>query len=101
MVIPYDQLLGVNSLTAILTEATKYKTNRDASKFVWPSHLPFYNRNIANNATIVVHVCAKATHKSHLDNYPSYKAVKCGVINSSATLLMRFGTRILHKGHGP
>jgi hypothetical protein len=27
----------------------------------------------------VVHVCAEAAHKSHLDNYASYKAAKCGV----------------------
>jgi hypothetical protein len=49
MVIPYDQLLGVHSLTAILMEATKYKADHGASKFIRPSCLPHYNRNIANN----------------------------------------------------
>jgi hypothetical protein len=79
MVIPYDQLLGVHSLTAILTEAAKYKANHGNSKFVRPSCPPLCNRNIANNAMTVVRVCAKAANKSHLDNYTSYKAAKRGV----------------------
>jgi hypothetical protein len=79
MVIPYDQLLGVHSLTAILMEATKYEANHGGSKFIRPSCLPLYDRNIADNATTVVCVCTKATHKSHLDNYASYKAAKHGV----------------------
>jgi hypothetical protein len=78
-VIPYDQLLGVHSLTAILTEAAKYKANHGASKFVRPSRLPLYDRNIANDATTVIHVCTKAAHKSSLNNYASYKAAKRGV----------------------
>jgi hypothetical protein len=79
MAIPYDQLLGVHSLTAILTEAAKYKANQDASKFVRPSCFPLYDRNIANNAMAIVHVCAKAARKSRLDDYASYKAAECGV----------------------
>jgi hypothetical protein len=79
MVIPYDQLLGVHSLTAILAEAAKYEADHGGAKFVRPSHLPFYKKNIANNATAIVCVCAKAAHKSHLDNYASYKAAKCGI----------------------
>ncbi len=54
MVIPYDQLLGIHSLMAILTEAAKYKANHGTSKFVRPYRLPLYNRNIANNAMTVV-----------------------------------------------
>jgi hypothetical protein len=79
MVIPYDQLLGVHSLTAILTEAAKNEADHGSSKFVRPSHLPLYNRNIANDATTVVRVCAKAAHNSRLDSYTSYEAAKCGV----------------------
>jgi hypothetical protein len=79
MVIPYDQLLGVHSLTAILMETTKYKANHGASKFIRPSRLPLYNRNIANNTTTIVHVCAKAAHKSCLNDYASYKAAECGI----------------------
>ncbi len=39
IVIPYDQLLGVHSLTAILAEAAKYKANHSGAKFVRPSRL--------------------------------------------------------------
>jgi hypothetical protein len=79
MVIPYDQLLGVHSLTAILAEAAKYKADHGGSRFVRPSPLPLYNRNIANDATTIVYVCAEAAHKSCLDNYASYEAAKRGV----------------------
>jgi hypothetical protein len=71
MVIPYDQLLGVHSLTAILMEAAKYKANHGGSKIARPSRLSLYNRNIADNATTIVRVCAEAAHKSRLDNYAS------------------------------
>jgi hypothetical protein len=64
---------------AILTEAAKYEADHGASKFIMPSRLPLYNKNIADNAMPVIRVCAKATHKSHLDDYASYKAAKCGV----------------------
>ncbi len=39
MIIPYDQLNGVHSLTAILTEAVKYEANHGV-KFVRLAHLP-------------------------------------------------------------
>jgi hypothetical protein len=64
---------------AILTEATKFEADHGASKFVRPSCLPLYDRNIANNATTIAHVCAKVAHKPCLDDYTSYKAAKCGV----------------------
>ncbi len=79
MVIPYDQSLGVHSLTAILADTPKYEANHGGAKFVRPSHLSLYNRNIANNAMTIVRVHAKAAHKSCLENYASYKAAKCGV----------------------
>jgi hypothetical protein len=78
MVIPYDQLNGVHSLTASLAEAVKYKANHGA-KFVHPAHLPLYNKTIADDATKVVRICAEAAHKSRLDDYTSYKAAKQGV----------------------
>jgi hypothetical protein len=81
MVIQYDQLLGVRSLRAILREAAKYKANRGNSKFVRLLCLPLYDRNIADDATTVIRVCAKATHKSCLNNYASYKAAKRDVAN--------------------
>ena len=79
MVISYDQLLGDHSLMSILAEAAKNKANHGGSKFVRPSCLSLYNRNIANDTTTVVCVCAEATHKSHLDDYASYDIAKRGV----------------------
>jgi hypothetical protein len=79
MVIPYDQLLGVHSLTAILAEAAEYKADHGGAKFVRPSRLPLYDKNIANDATTIIRVHAKAAHKSRFDNYASYVAAKCGI----------------------
>jgi hypothetical protein len=76
MVIPYDQLLGVHSLTAILAAAAKYKANHGGAKFVRPSCPPLCDKNIANDATTAICVCAKAAHKSCLDYYASYEAAK-------------------------
>jgi hypothetical protein len=56
MVIPYDQLNGIHSLTAILAEAAKYEAKHGGAKFIRPSRLPLYNKNIPNNATTVVRV---------------------------------------------
>jgi hypothetical protein len=78
MVIPYDQLNGVHSLMVILTKAVKYKANHGA-KFVCPGCLPLYDKTITDNVTTVVRVCAEATHKSQLDDYPSCKAAKQGM----------------------
>ncbi len=79
MVIPYDQLQGIHSLVAILTEATKYKANHGNKKFVCPKYLPLYDTSIADGATTVIQVCAEAAHKSCLDDFANYKAAKCGV----------------------
>jgi hypothetical protein len=75
MVIPYDQLNGLHSLTAILMEATKYEAEHGNAEFVRPVHPPLYDKNIADDATTVVRVCAEAAHKSRLDDYASYEAV--------------------------
>jgi hypothetical protein len=78
MVIPYDKLNGVHSLTAILAKAVKYKADHGA-KFVCPACLPPYHKTIVDNAMTVVCICAEATHKSRLDDYASYEAAKQGV----------------------
>ena len=44
MVIPYDQLNEIHSLTAILTDPAKYKADHGNAKFVQPSCLPLYNK---------------------------------------------------------
>ena len=79
MVIPYDQLKGTHSLTAILTEAAKYKADHGNNKFVHPSCLPLYDTSIADNATTVIRVCAEAAHKSSLDDFANYEAAKRGI----------------------
>jgi hypothetical protein len=63
MIIPYDQLNRVHSLTAILTKAVKYKADHGA-KFVRPACLPLYVKTIADIAMTVILICAEATHKS-------------------------------------
>jgi hypothetical protein len=78
MVIPYDQLNGVHSLTAILTKAINYKADNGA-KFVRLAYLPLNNKMNADDATTVICVCAKAAHKSRLDDYATYKVAKQGV----------------------
>jgi len=79
MVISYDQLKGIHSLTAILTEAAKYKAEHGNAKFVRPVRLPLYDKNIADDAITVVRVRAKVAHKSCLDDYASYEAAERGV----------------------
>jgi hypothetical protein len=62
MVILYNQLNGVHSLMAILTEAVKYKANHGA-KFVCPACLPLYDKlsKIAG--------CAACTQMCHSFNH--------------------------------
>jgi len=79
MVIPYDQLNGIHSLTAILAEAAKYEAEHGNQNFVRPSRLPLYDKNIADDATTVVRVRAEAAHKARLDDYASYEAAERGV----------------------
>jgi hypothetical protein len=77
IVIHYDQLNGIHSLTAILTEAVKYEANHGhGAKFVRAARLPLYNKTIANDATTVICVHVEATHKSQLDDYASYEVAK-------------------------
>jgi hypothetical protein len=78
MEIPYNQLGGVHSLTALLTDPARYAANHGSGTFVCPIRLPLYNSSIANNATTVVRICAESAHKDHLDNYASYEAAKHG-----------------------
>ena len=79
MVIPYDQLEGIHSLTAILTEAAKFEAEHGNATFVRPVRLPLYDINIADDATTGVRVRAEAAHKSRLDDYASYEATERGV----------------------
>jgi hypothetical protein len=78
MVIPYDKMNRVHSLTAILTEAVKYKANHGA-KFARPAHLLLYEKTIADDTTTVVCICAEAVHKFQPNDYTSYEAAEQGV----------------------
>jgi hypothetical protein len=79
MVIPYNLLTGVHSLTAILMEAGKYKVYHGNHTFVRPSRLPLFNATIDDDAMTVVCVRAEAAHKSCLADYATYEAAKCRV----------------------
>ena len=46
MEIPYDQVGGVHSLTAIITDAVRYAANHGGNAFTRPSRLPLYDTNI-------------------------------------------------------
>jgi hypothetical protein len=78
MEIPYDQLGGVHSLTAILMDPLRYAANHDGAAFKRPAHLLRYDKNIVDNATILVRVHAESAHSARLDNYASYEAAKRG-----------------------
>ncbi len=78
MEIPYDQLGGIHSLTAILRDTVTYATDHGGNAFKHPVQQPLYDGNIADDATMVVRVQAEAAHKARLDNYTSYKATECG-----------------------
>ena len=78
MEIPYDQLGGIHSLTAIITEATKYATDHAGNTFRRPVRLPLYDTTIPDDATTVVRVRAEAAHKARLNDYASYEAAERG-----------------------
>ncbi len=54
MEIPYNQLRGVHSLTAILTDPGRYAADHGGSTFVRLSRLPLYDKNIPDDASTVV-----------------------------------------------
>ena len=79
MEIPYNQLRGVHSLTAILNkEAARYATDHGGKAFKCPICLPLYDNITPNNATMVVRIHAELAHKSCLNIYASSNAAKRG-----------------------
>ena len=78
MEVPYNQLGGVHSLTAIITDGVRYAAEHGGNLFKCPVCLPLYNSSINDDATTVVHVCVEAAHKARLKNYASFKAAKRG-----------------------
>jgi hypothetical protein len=78
MVIPFDLLGGVHSLTALLTYDTKYAAAPGGMTFVRPKRLPLYDDTITDDASTLVCVYAEAAHKSCLEDYASYHAAERG-----------------------
>jgi hypothetical protein len=78
MEIPYNQLGGVHSLTAILTDPMRFAANHGGTAFKRPARLLLYDKNIADDATTLVCVCVKSAHHARLDSYASYEAAERG-----------------------
>ena len=78
MEIPYDQLGGVHSLTAIITDSVRYAADHGGNAFTRPTRLPLYDTTIPDDATTVVRVRSEAAHKARLDDYASYEAAERG-----------------------
>ena len=76
--VAYDQLGGVHSLTAIITDGMRYAAEHGSNLFKRPVCPPLYDGSIKDDATTVVHVHAEAAHKACLDDYASFKAAKRG-----------------------
>ena len=79
ILIPYNQLTAVHSLTGLIINTSRYKDNH--GNLVFPRHtcLPLYNLTIADNATTVEQVQAEAVHQAKLDDYERYKAAERGI----------------------
>ena len=78
MEVPYDQLGGVHSLTALITDGVRYAAEHGGNSFKRPIRLPLYDGSIKDDATTVVCVRAEAAHKARLNNYASFEAAKRG-----------------------
>ena len=55
MLIPYDQLTAIHSLTGLITSPARYSVDHGTS-FPRPKRLPLYDLTIADDATTVVRV---------------------------------------------
>jgi hypothetical protein len=78
MVIPYDAVGGIHSLTALLTDDAKYAAAHGGNAFVRPARLPLYDLNIPDDAPTVVRVRSEAAHQSKLEDYANYEAAERG-----------------------
>ncbi len=96
MVIPFDAVGGVHSLTALLMDEAKYATAHGGTKFVRPVRLPLYDVLIPDDAATVVRVRAEAAHKSKLEDYNNYEAAERGCAK-----FLRDVVDLLHTGYRP
>ena len=78
MIIPFDAVGGIHSLTALLTEPAKYAAAHGGTPFLRPARLPLYDATIPDDAATVVRVKAEAAHKSKLEDFANYEAAERG-----------------------
>ena len=78
MVIPFDAVRGIHSLTALLTDDGKYAAAHGGHSFVRPVRLPLYDEGIPDDAPTVVRVRSEAAHRSKLEDYANYEAAERG-----------------------
>jgi hypothetical protein len=93
MEIPYNQLGGIHSITAILMDTVMYAADHGSNAFKCPVRLLLYDGSIADEATTVHRIRAEAAHKAHLDNYASYKAAERGASKFLQETLTRSGSK--------
>jgi hypothetical protein len=95
MVIPYDQLKGIHPLTAILTEAAKYKADQGNKKIARSIRHSLSNKNIAINATKKNSALEpRPPINPALTTTPVTRRLNKALPNSVVTLLTRSGTTI-------
>jgi hypothetical protein len=56
----------------------RYAANHGSAAFKHPARLLLYDKNIADNAMTIVHVCAESAHCARFDDYTSFKAAEHG-----------------------
>ena len=78
MIIPFDAVGGIHSLTALLTEPAKYAAAHGGTQFLRPARLLLYDATIPDDAATVVRVKAEAAHKSKLEDFANYEAAERG-----------------------
>jgi hypothetical protein len=78
MIIPFDTVGGINSLTALLTDPAKYASAHGGMPFVRPARLPLYDGTIPNDVSTVVRVKAESAHKSKLKDFANYETAERG-----------------------
>ncbi len=92
MVIPFNLLGRVHSLTALLMDDTKYAAKYGGMTFVHPKRLQLYNDTIANDASTVVLSMWKQPINPASKTTPVTMRLNAVVPSSYATLSMRSGT---------
>ena len=76
MLIPYNQLMAVHSLTGLITNKVWYMSKHGNETFPRPTHLPLFDTNIADDAKTLVQVQVEAAHQAQLDDFEWYKAAE-------------------------